>query len=535
MGRHARLRARISIVVATGAIVVAAGVALLLSNTTTLRSSADATLRSDAYVAAVTNVERLVIDVETGLRGYVITGRPLFLAPLRSSAPQLPAALTTVQRDAARDGSFVAEAQQLVAAVHLYLTSYVPPLLAMTAHDPRAARSFAVTLDGKQLVDSVRTHAADLINLVSARETERQRAAHRVANHSVETAIVVLVLLTLLTLALGALLGRLLIGRELARERSERTAHTLQRSLLPEEIPSIPGCELAARFTPAGAGDLVGGDFYDVFAVASGRWAIVLGDVCGKGAEAAAVTAMARWTLRSLAGAPVSPADALRFLNEAMLRNSLGGRFITIAYLLLEVGEDSVDVSIACAGHPPPILVPAAGGPVAVGARGTILGIWPDIGLTSAEVQLSPGDSLIAYTDGVTDQGPGITSASLGEALYDRAPTAGAEELADLLERYAHRSRTEPRDDIAILALQFTAGRDDLESERDEPGPEQERTDRAGQARGLTNVSGRSVPSRGLAGRLTAPHNAVSWARDLGPSGRRVPHGVSRPPETRHR
>ena len=102
--------------------------------------------------------------------------------------------------------------------------------------------------------------------------------------------------------------------------RSEHTARTLQQSLLPAEIPDLPSCELAIRFAPAGAGDLVGGDFYDVFAVGDDQWAVVIGDVCGKGPGAAAVTAMARWTLRSFAGSPRAPADVLRSLNDAMLR-----------------------------------------------------------------------------------------------------------------------------------------------------------------------------------------------------------------------
>jgi hypothetical protein len=103
-------------------------------------------------------------------------------------------------------------------------------------------------------------------------------------------------------------------------------------------IPEIPGCELAVRFSPATAGDLVGGDFYDVFAVDPDRWAVVVGDVCGKGAEAAAVTATVRWTLRSLADAADAPGDALQRLNDAMLRHDLGNRFITIAYARVTVG-----------------------------------------------------------------------------------------------------------------------------------------------------------------------------------------------------
>jgi len=407
MGAPVRLRVWISVLVAAGAAVVAVGVALLLSNTIGLRSSADATIRTDAYLERVVEVERLVVDAETGLRGYVITGRSLFLAPLRAAEARLPQAITALHQSAARDGAFVPQARALAQASRSYLSGYVPFVLGIAAHRLSDVRSFAATLTGKRLVDDVRARTATLERLVTARQDARQTTAHRSADRSVAEAIIVLVVLTVLMVVIGAALGRLAVGQGVARERSERTNRTLQQSLLPQALPTIPGCELAVLFTPAGAGELVGGDFYDAFAVDPGRWAIVVGDVCGKGAEAAAVTAMARWTLRSLAGAPVPPADALRFLNDAMLREDLGGRFITIAYQLLRVVDAGrAEVTVACAGHPAPILVPKAGEPSTLPARGTLLGVWPDILLHTAEIRLSPGDSLVTYTDGVTDQGP---------------------------------------------------------------------------------------------------------------------------------
>ncbi len=230
------------------------------------------------------------------------------------------------------------------------------------------------------------------------------------ADTAVAEAIAVLVALTLLTVLLGAFLGRLALARDRARARSERTAAILQRSLLPHGLPTVPRCELAVRFRPAGAGELVGGDFYDVFALGKGRWAIVLGDVCGKGAEAAAITAMARWTLRSYITDTDDPAEPLRFLNASMLRQDLDGRFITVAYLLLSTERDRAQVSVACAGHPAPIHVPALGEPVAVDARGPLLGVWPDIDLETERLVLMPGDSLVVYTDGVTDQGPELVA-----------------------------------------------------------------------------------------------------------------------------
>jgi serine phosphatase RsbU (regulator of sigma subunit) len=293
--------------------------------------------------------------------------------------------------------------------------------------------------------------------LVSARERDRQSTAKADASHSTVEAVLVLGLLTAATLLLGLFLGYLVISRERARARSERTVEVLRESLLPTALPAIPGCELAVRFRPARAAELVGGDFYDAFAVSDGRWAIIVGDVCGKGAEAAAVTAMARWTLRSLASWSVGPDEALRFLNRAMLGEDLHGRFITVAYLLLTVENGTAQVSLACAGHPPPILVPATADARTLPARGTLLGIWPDIRLQTTELALGHGDTILLYTDGVSDPGPGPERRPT-EALRERERGADAGQLADALERYATQPAEAERDDIAIVAVRFTGG-----------------------------------------------------------------------------
>jgi serine phosphatase RsbU (regulator of sigma subunit) len=460
MGRSFRLPAQISLVVALGALLVAFGVTLLLTNTVKLHHGAEATARSDAYLVSVVDVERLVVDAETGLRGYVLTERSMFLAPTRAAQAGFPRVQGAMRQAAARDGAFGAQASALARKAESYLGDYVPAVERLVRQDPRRARSFAITLQGKNLVDSVRAAAARLERLVQQREQNRQRTAAAEAGHATTEAIVVLVLLTVLTLLLGAFLGRLVISRERARSQSEVTTRTLRQSLLPSEIPVIPDCELAARFIPARADELVGGDFYDVFRVGTGQWAIVVGDVCGKGADAAAVTAMARWTLRSLAATPVAPSDALRFLNGAMLNLDLNGRFITIAYLLLTLDGDGAHVSLACAGHPPGILVPAVGEPSVLSASGTLLGVWPDITLNACDIDLAQGDSVVLYTDGVSDPGPGPARLPV-QALSDRPPGASAEQLAGALQAYAGEPDGPQRDDIAILALRIVDRRRD--------------------------------------------------------------------------
>jgi CHASE3 domain sensor protein len=300
MGRdpRSRLRARIALVVILGAAVVAAGVALLLTNTIALRGNGESANRADLYPLRVANLERLVVDAETGLRGKIINGRTLFLQPLHRAQTELPGATAALRQSASETHAYQSHSSALITAVRAYMSGYVPRVLALSAHDLPAARSFPVTLEGKHLVDGIRARAQQLEQLLSVRQAARQRAASGTANRSIGEAIAGLVLLTLLTGALGAYLDHLVVTREREREQSEETARVLQESILPTGgVPTIPGCELAVRFIPGGGP--VSGDFYDVLEVEPDTWALLIGDVCGKGAAAAAATAMARWTLRS--------------------------------------------------------------------------------------------------------------------------------------------------------------------------------------------------------------------------------------------
>jgi serine phosphatase RsbU (regulator of sigma subunit) len=258
------------------------------------------------------------------------------------------------------------------------------------------------------------------------------------------------------------------ISRERARDRSEETTRVLRQSLLPSALPSIPDCELAVRFSPAHEGELVGGDFYDVFPAGPSQWALVVGDVCGKGSDAAAITAMARWTLRSQAMSGAGPVEALRFLNRAMLTLDLKGRFITVAYLMLTLDGSRAQASLACAGHPPGILVTSRGEARSLPARGTLLGIWPDIRLEESEFALGHGDSIVLYTDGVSDTGPGPERPP-AEALRSRPPGGTADQLADALQAHAREPGRPQRDDIAIVALRFMNGRRDRSGGGDRP------------------------------------------------------------------
>jgi PAS domain S-box-containing protein len=242
-------------------------------------------------------------------------------------------------------------------------------------------------------------------------------------------------------------------------QERDRVAHVLQQGLLPRGLPVVPGVEVASRYFPAGAGIEAGGDFYDVFEVGPERWGLVIGDVCGKGPEAAARMAMARPALRALGHAYRRPARLLHALNDELLSD--GGddeRFLTLAYVQIRVLHDSGAELIAClAGHPPAILA-TADGTETLGMPGTLLGLYPDITLHEQRATLRRGDVLVMYTDGLADA-PGspapLTPDGLARLVSDRR-TEGAEQLAGRIEdvvRSAPRRREGPDDDIAYLVV----------------------------------------------------------------------------------
>ncbi|MDX6672038.1 MAG: hypothetical protein QOI91_2401 [Solirubrobacteraceae bacterium] len=269
-------------------------------------------------------------------------------------------------------------------------------------------------------------------------------------------------------LALAEELGRrAAIAVDNARLYSERAyiARALQESLLPPALPEIPGVDVAARFRAAGQGNEVGGDFYDLFDTGRPqRWAVVMGDVCGKGAPAAAITALARYTLRAAAMQDHTPSEVLRALNDAMVRQRSGEQFCTVAFAHLERDGEGTRLTVSTGGHPLPLVLRADGRVEAVGRPGTLLGVTDDPALSDESARLGPGDAAILYTDGVTDaRAPGrvLSQSDLCELL--RGCTGlDAAAIAARIEQAAtapdpEQPGAEPRDDVAILVLRVSA------------------------------------------------------------------------------
>ena len=240
---------------------------------------------------------------------------------------------------------------------------------------------------------------------------------------------------------------------------ASQIARTLQTSLLPPGLPDVPGVELAAAFHPAGHGLEVGGDFYDVFSTGDGQWYLVMGDVSGKGAEAAAVTALARYTLRTAAARRRSPAAILRWVDEAMVdQDASGGRYCTIACAHIDLTRSPARLTVSCGGHPLPVLRRADGGVEEVGAFGTLLGLPGEAVLHDRSTELHPGDTLVLYTDGLTEAQAPRSMWGFEElaAAVRRAPVNGPLSVVDSLVASALGERAGLRDDLAVLALKLT-------------------------------------------------------------------------------
>ena len=240
-------------------------------------------------------------------------------------------------------------------------------------------------------------------------------------------------------------------------EQHLHIATTLQRALLPPGLPEVPGLSVAVRYWPAGASD-VGGDFYDVFPVREGTWAVVIGDVCGTGPDPAAVTGIVRHTIRAAAKHGHDHPAVLDWVNLAV-RESQRGLFCTAAYATVEPDGDGFTLVSTTGGHPLPVVVRADGTTEAIGAPGTLLGVLPEIRNEVVETRLGPGDVVVLYTDGVTDVPPphGLTADGAAELFTEAVAAAepDAEAVADQirLALSAQLAMDRRPDDIAVIVL----------------------------------------------------------------------------------
>lgn len=260
-----------------------------------------------------------------------------------------------------------------------------------------------------------------------------------------------------------AVAGRAALHIYNARLYTERShiASTLQASLLPSALPEIPGATVAARYRAAGDHNTVGGDFYDIFRSGEAVWTVIVGDVSGKGAEAAAITALARHTLRTASRLDGEPASNLALLNQALHEDAHSTAFCTVVYALMCPGDIGFDVRFANGGHPPPLLLRVDGTVESIeSGRGSLVGAVPEARFTEATLRLAPGELLLLYTDGLTEVRTDDVMFGERDLRATLAAQAGAsaDEVVAAIERRAVELQAgKLRDDLAIVAIQVNA------------------------------------------------------------------------------
>ncbi|GAA2123787.1 SpoIIE family protein phosphatase [Actinomadura napierensis] len=295
-------------------------------------------------------------------------------------------------------------------------------------------------------------------------------------------------------IARGRRIGSIVIGRpaadrfqrsaiELAEELSRRAAlavdnarlfsaqtamsSALQRSLLPPGIPEIPGLEVAVVYEPAGEGSEVGGDFYDVFESGvrpggpqpASRWRFAIGDVCGTGPEAAAVTGLARHALRILAAEDMSVPAVLTRLNRLILGEGERGRLLTLLHgeIAARRRRDGVTIRLTSAGHPLPLVLDPEGGVREAASPQPLLGVFDGVEFHTDTVELRRGEVLLCVTDGVTERRSGSRLLGDGhglERLLAGCTGLSAGAVAARIQRAVRDFGPEPsNDDVALIVL----------------------------------------------------------------------------------
>jgi serine phosphatase RsbU (regulator of sigma subunit) len=233
-------------------------------------------------------------------------------------------------------------------------------------------------------------------------------------------------------------------------------SQALQQALLPRALPTAPGLDFASEYLPASRGTDVGGDFYDVLTVDDERFLVSIGDVCGKGARAAARTGLVRDVLRVLVRGGRGLTEALELLNEVMMEAADPLQFCTLAAALVRREPHGLAVELLLAGHERPVLIRADGRVEQVGAFGTAVGLLPRVLVEATTHKLGPGDTLLLYTDGVTERRRGREQFGPERLLATAARTAGrparqvVAAVRDAVERF---SPDHPTDDVALLAV----------------------------------------------------------------------------------
>jgi serine phosphatase RsbU (regulator of sigma subunit) len=257
--------------------------------------------------------------------------------------------------------------------------------------------------------------------------------------------------------AVHALASRASVAITNARVYEERAtlAATLRAALVPPPLPRVPGLDVGARYRPAHATTEIGGDFFELVERPDGAWMFAIGDVCGKGVEAAVLTGQVRQSLRTADVAATDPAQLLRLVNDTMLTTD-GSKFVTVVVGRVRTCPQGAHVRVGSGGHPPPLVLRRDGSVEETPVRGTIVGMLPEARFGAADVLLARGETLLLFTDGVTEA-RGDDGMLGTDRLRDLLADCGGMRAQAITERLEQLVLDfldgRPHDDIALLAL----------------------------------------------------------------------------------
>ena len=455
--RFVRIYAALAIVIIIGAVFVVVAV-----RDRNRAADGEDHLWRPGQIAAV-EVLTAVVDQETGVRGFVITGDQKFLEPYtagRQRSAQALDALRVLFRDEASVRSLV---DAVATKLSSWQTQVADPQIDAARIDLGTARDLVGRGNGTPTFDELRTSLADLSAAIDRRWADSNEQSASAFASVVATAIAAGVILAAAAVLLLNRSRRWLTQAHTLEGRLRSTITTIQGSLLPAMVPDIDHVAVAVAYRPASSEVDVGGDFYDINISPAGLVTVSVGDVCGHDIHAAVVTGLVRHTINAASQHLIDPADVLRWANQAMNSNNTDGRFVSAAHAHLHpLGADgAVLLDLALAGHPFPILLPVDGGaPREIGVAGTLLGIVADPSLTTSRITLNPGDQVVFFTDGLIENSqPRMTTDDL-LALVNRARGAtAAETQANLIDRYDQFTRRAKHDDVVVVVIQLRSTR----------------------------------------------------------------------------
>jgi len=399
------------------------------------------------------------VDQETGMRGFVITGAEEFLEPYTMGRQRSTAALATVRTLFAGDDELLALVGNVSVDLQTWQTKFAEPSISVARFDLETARNRVATGRGKAAFDQLRNSVLDLSTAIDLGLADSKERSANAFTLLFITAIIVGGILIVVAVVLLDRSRRWLTQAATLERRLRSTITAVQASLLPATIPEFDHVEVALAYRPASTDADVGGDFYDLNTSKSGLVTISIGDVCGHDIHAAIVTGLARHTINAASQHLIDPADVLRWANQALNSHDTGGRFVSAAHAHLHPPnpDGHAFLDIALAGHPYPILIAADGRPAfEIGTAGTLLGITADPRITTTRITLAPGDQLLFYTDGLTENSrPRLSTEDLLTVIDNNRRSTVAETQTSLMQHYDTLDRPNRHDDVAVVIIQL--------------------------------------------------------------------------------